>query len=364
VTIKRTASIAAVTLAGALALAACGSDNGGGSSSNSASGSVSCATGSIKSSGSTAQKNAMTSWINAYQTSCSGATIDYQANGSGAGVKDFINKQTAFAGSDSPIADQDQTDASARCGSGPAINIPMVGGAIAAAYNISGVSKLVLSPQVLAQIYSGKITKWNDPAIAALNSGVSLPAATIVAFHRSDSSGTTDNFTKYLAGQAPSDWTTPHAKDWPASVTVGQGAKGSDGVAASVKSTANSIGYVELSFLQSQGLSGAWLDNGGGAIEPTSANAAITISTATVTGTGNNLPLKIDYSTKTGYPMVLVTYEITCEKGLDSSLVPLTKSFLAYTAGSAAQGTLSSTGYVPITGDLLTKVQAAVASIS
>jgi phosphate transport system substrate-binding protein len=364
VTIKRTASIAAVTLAAALALAACGSDNGGGTSSNSASSSVSCASGSIKSSGSTAQKNAMTSWINAYQTSCSGATIDYQANGSGAGVKDFVNKQTAFAGSDSAITGQDQTDADARCGSGSAINIPMVGGAIAAAYNISGVTKLVLSPQVLAQIYTGKIAKWNDPAIAAMNSGVTLPDAAIVAFHRSDSSGTTDNFTKYLAAQAASDWTAPHAKDWPASITTGQGAKGSDGVAASVKSTANSIGYVELSFLQSQSLSGAWLDNGGGAIEPTSANAAITISTATVTGSGNNLPLKIDYSTKTGYPMVLVTYEITCEKGLDSSLVPLTKSFLTYISGSDAQGTLSSTGYVPITGDLLTKVQAAVASIS
>lgn len=361
-TIKRTATIAAVTLAGALALAACGSDNGGGSSSNSAS--ANCASGSIKSSGSTAQKNAMTSWINAYQTACSGATIDYQANGSGAGIKDFINKQTAFAGSDSALKDQDKTDADARCATGPAIDIPMVGGAIVAAYNISGVSKLTLTPKLLAEIYTGKVTKWNDPAIAAANSGVTLPDATIVAFHRSDSSGTTDNFTKYLSAQAASDWTAPHAKDWPASITTGQGAKGSDGVASSVKSTANSIGYMELSFAQSQSLPGAWIDNGGGAVEPTSANAATTISTATVTGTGNDLVLKLDYGTTKGYPIVLVTYEITCEKGLDSSLVPLTKSFLTYTAGSDAQGKLAATGYVPITGDVLTKVQAAVAAIA
>ncbi|MFN8157155.1 MAG: phosphate ABC transporter substrate-binding protein PstS [Candidatus Nanopelagicales bacterium] len=359
-----TARIAVVALAAALALAACGSDNGGGTSSASGSGSssISCESGSIKASGSSAQKNAMTSWVNAYQTACAGAQIDYQANGSGAGIKDFINKQTAFAGSDSALKDQDKTDADARCAAGPAIDIPMVGGAIVAAYNLSGVEKLTLTPKLLAQIYSGKVTKWNDPAIAAVNSGVTLPDAAIAAFHRSDSSGTTDNFTKYLAAQAGSDWSFDHSKDWKA--PGGQGAKGSDGVAASVKSTPNSIGYVELSFAQSQSLASAWIDNGGGAVEPTSANAAVTIESATVTGTGNDLALKIDYSTTKGYPIVLVTYEITCEKGLDSSLVPLTKSFLTYTASDAAQAALSTSGYVPITGDLLTKVRTAVSSIS
>ena len=358
----RTARIAVVALAGALALAACGSDNGGSSSSASGSSSISCESGSIKASGSSAQKNAMTAWINAYQTACSGAQIDYQANGSGAGIKDFINKQTAFAGSDSALKDQDKTDADARCASGPAIDIPMVGGAIVAAYNVSGVDKLVLTPATLAQVYTGKITKWNDPAIAASNSGVTLPDAPIVAFHRSDSSGTTDNFTKYLAAQAGSDWSFDHSKDWKA--PGGQGAKGSDGVAASVKSTPNSIGYVELSFAQSQSLASAWIDNGGGAVEPTSANAAVTIESASVTGTGNDLALKIDYSGTKGYPVVLVTYEITCEKGLDASLAKLTKSFLTYTASDEAQAKLSSTGYVPITGDLLTKVRTAVSSIS
>jgi phosphate transport system substrate-binding protein len=365
VNITGKARLTAVAIIGALALAACGSDGGSGSSSSAGgSANANCVTGSIKASGSSAQKNAMAEWINAYQKSCSGATIDYQANGSGAGIKDFINKQTAFAGSDSPLKDQDKTDADARCASGPAIDIPMVGGAIVAAYNLQGVTKLVLTPATLAQIYTGKITKWNDPAIAASNSGVTLPDANIVAFHRSDSSGTTDNFTKYLSAQAKSDWTTEHAKDWPASITSGQGAKGSDGVASSVKSTPNSIGYVELSFAQSQSLTAAWVDNGGGAVEPTSANAATTIETATVTGTGNDLALKIDYSTTKGYPIVLVTYEITCEKGLDASLAKLTKSFLTYTASDEGQGKLSAIGYVPITGDLLTKVRTAVSSIS
>jgi phosphate transport system substrate-binding protein len=362
VNITGTARLAAVALAGALALAACGSDNGGGSSSASGNGSITCSSGSIKASGSSAQKNAMTAWINAYQTACAGTTIDYQANGSGAGIKDFINKQTAFAGSDSALKEQDKTDADARCAAGPAIDIPMVGGAIVAAYNVQGASKLVLTSDVLAGIFGNSITKWNDPKITALNPGVSLPDASIAAFHRSDSSGTTDNFTKFLAGTS-SAWTFDHAKEWKA--PGGQGAKGSDGVTQAVKSTPNSIGYVELSFVQAAGLSGAWIDNGSGtAVEPTSENAAKTISAATIKGTGNDLALSIDYKTTAGYPAVLVTYEITCEKGLDSSLVPLTKSFLTYTSSDEAQSKLTSAGYVPITGDLLTKVQAAVASIS
>ena len=356
-------SFAAVVITAALALAACGSD-GGSTANSSASGSssIDCVSASIKASGSTAQKNAMAEWTNSYQKACNGATIDYQANGSGAGIKDFINKQTAFAGSDSALKEQDKTDADARCATGPAIDIPMVGGAIVAAYNVSGVDKLVLTPEILSGIFSNTITKWNDPKIAAANPGVTLPDATIAQFHRSDSSGTTDNWTKYLAAAGGSAWTFDHAKDWKA--PGGQGAKGNDGVGAAIKSTPNSIGYVELSFALNNKLATAWVDNGAGAIEPTSENAAKTIAAATVGGSGNDIVLTLDYKTTTGYPAVLVTYEITCQKGGDAALVPLTKSFLTYTASDAAQATLSTTGYVPITGDVLTKVRAAVASIS
>jgi phosphate transport system substrate-binding protein len=304
----------------------------------------------------------MAEWINAYQTSCPGATIDYQANGSGAGIQDFINKQTAFAGSDSALKDADKTAADARCASGPAIDIPMVGGAIVAAYNVSGVDKLILNSDALAGIFGNTITKWNDPTLAALNPGVTLPDAGIAQFHRSDSSGTTDNFTKFIAATS-SAWTFGNAKEWAA--PGGQGAKGSDGVASAIKSTPNSIGYVELSFVQDAKLSGAWIDNGSGtAIEPTSANAAATIASATIKGTGNDLALSIDYKTTAGYPAVLVTYEITCEKGLDAGLVDLTTSFLTYTASDAGQAKLTDLGYVPITGELLTKVRTAVSSIS
>lgn len=352
-------AIVATVVAATLGLSACGSDGAaGGSASDSG------LTGSLKASGSSAQKNAIQEWITAFQGSNSGVTIDYQANGSGAGIKDFINKQTAFAGSDSPLKEDEVTAAAARCATGNVINIPMVGGAIALAYNIAGVDSLTITPDVAAGIFTNKITKWNDKAIAAINPGVTLPNASIAQFHRSDSSGTTDNFTKWLIAAAPKSYTLEGGKDWVA--TGGQGAKGSDGIASSVKSTPNSIGYVELSFVQTMGLKAAKVDNGGGAVEATSANAAKTIAGATIKGTGNDLALSVDRTIADGasYPIVLVTYEITCEKGLTGSDLELTKAFLNYTSSDEAQNMLSSIGYVPISGDLLTKVRAAVAAIS
>lgn len=358
--ISKSVKIAGLALASTTALAACGSSD----SSSGKSGDINCATGSIKASGSTAQKNAISEWVNAYQAACTGATIDYQANGSGAGIQDFINAQTSFAGSDSAIKDADLTKANARCATGDAINLPMVGGAITASYNVAGLDKLTLTPSVMAGIFDSKITKWNDPAIAKINAGVTLPDASIVQFHRSDSSGTTDNFTKYLGATAAPDWKQPGGKDWTAA--GGQGAKGNDGVAAAIKSTPNSIGYVELSFAQDQKLSMASIDNGGGAVAPSAESGSAALALATVTGTANNLALSIDYKTQNpaAYPLILVTYEITCEKGLPTDQLTLTKSFLTYAGGSAAQGKLAEAGYVPMPSELLGKVNTAIGSLS
>ena len=361
--------LAGIGLVGTLALAACGSDNNTSPGSSSAGGgaaAIACKTGSIKASGSSAQANAMTTWINTYQQACSGATVDYSPSGSGAGVQDFENNQTAFAGSDSALKAADATKAAARCGSGnKAIDLPMVVGPIAVAYNLSGQNGLVFTPDVLAKIFAGKITKWSDPAIKALNSSATLPDSSIVTFHRNDSSGTTDNFTKYLTAAAPASWTYSHDKTWKA--PGGQGAKGSDGVAAALKQTPNSLGYVEYSFTQQGGLEVAKIDNGGGPVDLTPANAAAAVSAAQITGTGNDLTLSLDYTTKTAgaYPIVLVTYEITCEKGLPAGELDLTKSFLTYVSSSAGQAKLSAaSGYAPLPAALLTKVQAAVAAIS
>jgi len=363
--ITRTARFAALGFVGALALAACG-----GSSSSSDSGEagsiagVDCATGSIKASGSSAQKNAITEWINEYQTACEGATIEYSPSGSSAGIQDFINSQTSFAGSDAALNEEQAGQAATRCENNEAWNLPMVGGAIAVAYNVDGVDSLVLNGEVTAKIFDGQITQWNDPAIAALNSGVNLPDAPIAQYHRSDGSGTTQNFTAWLEASSNGAWTYGSGKDWKA--PGGQGSKGSDGVASSLKSTPNSIGYIEESFVEQADAKAADIDNGSGPVPLTTESASKGIGTAQVVGQGNNLALELDYATTESgaYPIVLVTYEITCSAGLPADQLSLTQSFLEYTATSAAQGILGEIGYVPIPDDLLTKVQTAVQAIN
>jgi len=372
VKLTRHGRLSGVAILGAIALTACGSDNNSSAPAasnggNSTSPAISCASGTIQSSGSTAQANAISEWIKQYQTACgSSATINYAGGGSGQGVTDFVNGQTAFAGSDSPLNPDkgEPAKADARCKTGKAVDLPMVPGPIAVVFNLSGVSDLTLTPSVLAQIYSGKITKWNDPAIAAANTGVTLPATAISTVHRSDSSGTTNNFTKYLTAAAASDWAFASDKQWKA--PGGQGAKGSDGVSATVKSTPGAIGYVEYSYATNNALTYAKIDNGGGAVALTPDAVAKAVAAATVSGTGDDLSLKLDYATKTpgAYPIILVTYEITCEQGLNADQAKLTKSFLTYVASAQGQSQLTTLGYAPLPTDIQQKVSAVIAKIS
>ncbi len=368
--LQRHGILACLAVTATLALAACGSDNpssnnGGGGGSSAPANAISCAQGSIKAQGSTAQGNAMTAWIKNYQTACSSATIDYQATGSGAGQQAFIAGTADFAGSDSAIAAADQPKADARCKSGPAIHLPMVVGPIAVAFNVSGVSSLQLKPATIAKIFSGKVTTWNDPAIAADNSGATLPSTKILSVHRSDSSGTTDNFTKFLSKTASADWTFGNDKTWKA--PGGQAEKGSDGVSAAVTKTDGSIGYVEWSFAQSNSLKMAKVGNGAGEFaELTGEAAGKTIASAKTTGTGDDMTLSIDYNTTTpgAYPIVLVTYEIVCDKGTPSTALALIKSFLTYTSSKDGQDAAAKVGYAPLPDEVRTKVASTVGNLS
>jgi phosphate transport system substrate-binding protein len=241
----------------------------------------------------------------------------------------------------------------------------MVPGPIAVIYNVSGVTGLVVTPSVLAQIFDGKITNWNDPAIAAINSGAKLPDLKITTVHRSDSSGTTANFSKYLSVAAPKDWTvTPIDKDWHA--TGGQGANKSDGVSSAVKNTPGAISYVEWSYATLNNLSVAKLDNGGGAVELSADSVSKAVAAAKVTGTGDDLTLSLDYATTVAgaYPLILVTYEITCLSGLPADQAALVHGFLTYAASDAGQGQLTALGYAPLPKEIQIKVQASVAKIS
>jgi phosphate transport system substrate-binding protein len=363
VKLQRSGYVAGIAFSAMLALTACGSDNtpAGGAGASAAAGS--CAGGSLTAQGSSAQKNAMDEWIKTYQGQCSDAKISYEPTGSGAGIQAFISGTADFAGSDSALKDTEQPQADAKCSGGQALNLPMVVGPIAVVYNLDGVDGLQLDASTLAKIFSGKVTKWNDPAIASQNSGAKLPSTAIQTVHRSDESGTTDNFTKYLSKAAEKDWTFSNAKAWKA--PGGTGAKGSDGVASAVKSSPGSIAYVELSFAQNSDLKMAKIKNGAGEYtELTGESAGKTIAGAKVVGTGNDLKMSIDYNTTEpgAYPIVLVTYEIACSKG--SPKAATIKGFLTYTSSTGGQSALSDLGYAPLPDSVRTKVAASVATLS
>ena len=372
------AGLMAGLLVGAVALAACSSSKSTSGSSDtnsstppagtstSSAANTTCGSGTITANGSSAQGNAMTTWVTAYQKACSGATVNYTPTNSGQGVADFTAGKIAFGGSDAALDPTKGEPAAATkaCGS-TALDIPMVVGPIAVGYNLSGVSDLTLTPQVLTKIFIGKITKWDDPAIKALNSGASLPSSDIKVFFRNDPSGTNKNFEKYLSKNDPTDWGSLVVdKPWPGK--TGSGVAGSAAVAAGVKSTAGGIGYMEWSYAGNNNLSTAKIDNGGGAVALSTQSAGAAVAAATVTGTGDDLSLKLDYGTKTAgaYPIVLVTYEIVCTKYKDPSTGTQVKDFLTFTASAAGQGLLAAQGYAPLPPSILAKVQATVAKIS
>jgi len=344
------------TAIAALTLTACGSDNNASTPSTSASGtgtgtaSADCGgKAALTAEGSTAQQNAIAEFNKVWGQVCSGKNLSYNPTGSGAGRDQFIAKQVDFAGSDSALKDEQVQKAAERCGGNPAWNLPMVFGPVALAYNLEGVDKLVVNGDVLAKIFQGQIKKWNDPAIAALNSGATLPDSDIKPIYRSDSSGTTDNFQKYLGAAAPQSWTKGAGSEFQGG--AGEGAQKSAGVAQAVQSTPGAIGYVEKGFATQAGLPYAQIDSGAGAVELTDDAAKKAIDAAKFAAQGNDLTLDLNslYGTKEAgaYPLVLATYEVVCSKGYDADTAAAGKSFLTVSANQG-QASLSAAGYIPL----------------
>lgn len=356
------AGVLTVILVGA---SACGTDiNSGSGRPNQASSAV-CANGTLTASGSTAQQNAVAQWSKEYLAKCDGANVNYAGGGSGQGLQQFHQGAVDFAGSDFPITAGEA--GGGRCKGGQAINVPMTPGPIALGYNVPGVPPgLNLSASNLAKIFSGKITNWNDPSIARDNPGIALPNLTIQTFHRSDGSGTTYNFTNYLANEAKADWPFPSdQQNWPAQ--GGQGAKGTQGVAQGVKSTPGGIGYMELSYATKSKIPYAKLSNASGTfVELTQQNAQNFVAAARPVGQGNDLKLSFDYTNTAAdaYPNVLVTYELVCQSGNDPAKLPLLKNYLGYAASPQGQQQLLSQGYTPLPPTVQGRVQAAVQSLS
>lgn len=355
---------------GALMLSACGGDNhatGGNATTGASSAKLACGgKPTLKASGSTAQANAMTRFVKAFEQACPGHSLNYTANGSGAGISEFLGNQTDFAGSDSPLSQQEYTRAQQRCGS-PAWNLPVVFGPIAIAYNVNGVTSLSLDGPTAARIFSGGITTWNDPAIQALNPGAPLPAEPIRVVFRSDESGTTDNFQKYLDTASNGMWSKGAGKKFNGG--VGEGANGNDGAAAAVKSTEGAVTYNEWSFAQAQHLNTAKVITSAGP-DPVAISAdsvGKTISSAWFSKQGNDLALDtISFyrpNQTESYPIVLATYEIVCSKYPDAQVAAAVKAFLQSTIGAGQNG-LADNGYVPIPQAFKSRLSTAVDAIS
>ena len=371
--------MAAVAVAAVMALAACGTDtnvgsNGTGAAGRSASAGdtssvsgkaagISCGQGSLAAAGSSAQKPAFVAWIDGYQGACPDAAINYDGQGSGFGVAQFTQGQVPLAGSDSALQPAEAAAADKRCSSGKALDLPMVATPVAFIYHVTGVKDLTLTPSVLAKVFAGKITTWNDSAIVAANPGITLPGTSITTVHRSKDSGTTDNFTKFLQAQVPGDWSFGTGKAWKA--PGGIGAPDSAGLVGQVKATDGAIGYVDGPDAVKNQLTPAKLDAGHGAVVISAESVGAALDAAKVTDTAGDIRVDIDYGLKAKgvYPAILVTYEITCAAGLPSDQAALVKSFLTYAASPVGQQALERAGHLPLPESLIAKVRAAVAGI-
>jgi phosphate transport system substrate-binding protein len=372
---NRTGAALSLLAAGALLLSACGTDNnastptsGGGTAGDVAAAGDCGGKKALKSSGSSAQANAMTRFVTAYETDCPGQTLNYTSSGSGAGVSEFLGGQTDFGGSDSPLNESkgEIAKAAERCGS-PALNLPTVFGPIAVTYNVAGVDGLVLDGPTVAKIFNGAVKTWDAPEIKALNANATLPAEPINVVFRSDESGTTDNFQKYLDAASGGAWGKGAGKSFAGG--VGEGAKGNEGTSAAIKNTPGSITYNEWSFAKSQGLSVAKIITSAGPdpVELTAETAGKAINGVKIKGEGNDLVLdtaSFYQPTETGsYPIMLGTYEIVCSKYSDPEVAKAVKAFLTSALGNGQKG-LEDNGYIPIPDAFKSRLTTAVDAIS
>jgi phosphate transport system substrate-binding protein len=322
-----------------------------------------CGTGTVSAQGSTFQLNMETQWAKDFGAKCSGAQVNYQGTGSGAGITAIGNGTADFAGSDVTMTAAQQTAANTACGS-TAITIPVTSGAVAIVYNLKGITGLKLSATTIAGIFDGKIVKWNDPAIVADNTGTTLPSTPISVFYRNDSSGTTSVFTSFLKSVAGSAWTLGSSKT--ISFFAGaQGAKGSAGVAAGVTQTSGGVTYDEESYAKGQNLPVASVKGSGTDFTaPSTASVSQSINDGfSVTGTGNDLAGALDFTKMTGYPISTVSYAVACTKYKDAAKGALVKSFLYY-AVSGGQASADGLGFAALPSGLVTKDEASISAIS
>jgi len=298
-------------------------------------------------------------WFADYNTA-TGVKINYQSIGSGGGIKQFTAGTVDFGATDAPMSDEDIAKLA-----GPVFHFPTVLGAVVVTYNIPGVTgSIKLTGAVVADIFAGRITKWNDSRITSLNKGVALPGSDILVVHRSDGSGTTYIFSDYLS--AVSDmWKTAPGKGKELAWPVGLGGKGNEGVAGLVKQTPGAIGYVELAYAKQNGLPAATLQNKDGAwVEP-----SIESVTEAAAATAKSLPATTDYCVsivnaggKNSYPISSFTWLLVSQNQADAVKGKKLVDFLKWYLHSGEQSAAALL-YAPLPAEMIKMLDKQIAAI-
>jgi len=326
--------------------------------------------GTLIGAGASSQAAAMQGWQAGFQGINPDATVEYDPIGSGGGRETFLAGGSDFAGSDSFLKDEEFEASKERCvGDMGAINLPHYISPIAIPYNLPSLDgeTLNLTPDVIAGIFANEITVWNDPAIAADNPDLELPDTTINPVHRSDESGTTKNFTDYLAKAAPDVWTFDALEVWDECPGGGEGAPQTSGVVAAVVAGEGSIGYADAS--QIGDLPAAAVGVAGEFVQYSPEAAGRIVDSSERLGGRNEFDFAIEVNrtpeSADTYPIALVSYHIVCLQYDSQETVDLVKAFMTYVGSDAGQAAAAeSAGSAPLSADVQAEVQKAVEAIS
>jgi phosphate transport system substrate-binding protein len=301
-------------------------------------------------------------WVSEFRAK-TGAKINYQNIGSGGGIKQLSEQTVDFGATDAPMTDAEMSGARG----GAVIHIPTVVGLVALTYNVPELTApLKLTGPVVAEIFLGKITRWNDPRLAALNPGVKLPARDILVVHRTEGSGTTFILSDYLASQSPAWKAGPGVgKDikWP----VGLGARGNEGVAGQVKQTPGSFGYVELAFAKQNRLATAEVQNASGKFVAPSAEAATAAAEAAAASLPANSDYRVSIVNQTGeqtYPISSFTWMLVYQNMTDAKKAKTLADFIRFGLSNEGQAAAAPLDYAPLPAALAAKLLARVDSLA
>ncbi len=339
----------------ALALTACGAANEDTGTTGESSSDLS---GTVAGGGSSAQQAAMGAWAVGFQSANPDVTVEYDPVGSGGGRENFISGAFPFAGSDAYLTDDEGelSDAQDRCG-GTVLEVPSYISPIALVFKVDGVDSLDLAPEVVAGIFAGKIKTWDDPAIAETNPDADLPSRPINAVHRSDESGTTENFTDYLTAVAPDAWDAGVVELWPEEYG-GEGAKGTSGVVSAVENGQNSIGYADASQAGDLGVANVGVGDEFVGPSPEAAAKILEASPEAEVATEDQLVFDLDFATTESgtYPVVLTSYLLACGSYDDAETAELTKAFVNYVVSEdGQQQAAAEAGSAPLSEDLASR---------